>query len=180
MRRNYLTSPRGSRWGISFWSKVLCDISNKSRYLQQVPGLDFALLTKSFVNLNTLMFERMVAELPNRPEFLNPIFSIGLLNPDLGRAWIDRLLALLQRPSIAKCVRLPMSFRDEWSDSSHPKHRLNELANASCQDWSKADLELLLSHYETPGEMGSDPLKAGGLCQFVINTEGYDRKGKPR
>jgi hypothetical protein len=73
-----------------------------------------------------------------------------------------------------------MSYYDDWKDPSHPKHRLYELANTSCQDWTKADLELLLSHYETPGEMASNPLKAGGLCQFVINTEGYDRKGKPR
>jgi hypothetical protein len=176
----YLTSPRGSRWGISFWAKVLCDISNKSSYLRQVPGLDFALLTESFANLNKMMFERMVAALPDRPELLHPIFGIGFNNPKLGRELFDELWQLLQRPSIAKCVRLPMSYYDDWKDPSHPKHRLYELANASCQDWTKADLELLLSHYETPGEMGSDPLKAGGLCQFVINTEGYDRKGKPR
>jgi hypothetical protein len=176
----YLTSARGSRWGISFWAKVLCDISNKSGYLPQVPGLDFALLTESFANLNEMMFERMVAELPNRPELLNPIFGIGFNNPPLGRALVDQLFELLQRPSIAKCVRLPMSFRSEWSDSSHPKHRLYELAHATCQDLTKADLELLLSHYESPEEVRLDPLNAGGLCQFVINTEGMDRKGRPR
>ena len=176
---NYLTSPRGSRWGISFWSKVLCDISNKSGYLRQVPGLDFALLTKSFANLNELMFQRMVAELPNRPELLNPILGIAFNNPPLGRALIDQLFELLQRPSIAKCVRFGMSFRDEWSDSSHPKHRLYELANATCKNVTKADLELLLAQYESPEEVRLE-LNAGGLCQFVINTEGYDRKGRPR
>ena len=58
----YLTSPRGSRWGTSFWAKVLCDVSTNSGYLRQVSGLDFALLTESFADLNTRMFERMVAE----------------------------------------------------------------------------------------------------------------------
>ena len=51
---SYLTSPRGSRWGISFWAKVLCDISNKSLYLRQSPGVDFALLTESFADLNKM------------------------------------------------------------------------------------------------------------------------------
>ena len=177
---SYLTSPRGSRWGISFWAKVLCDISNKSLYLRQAPGVDFALLTESFANLNRIMFERMVAALPDRPELLNPIFRIGFNNPKLGRALVDRLFELLQRPSIAKCVRLGMSFRSEWSDASHPKHRLYKLANATCQDFTKADLESWLSHYESPEESGPAPLNAAGLCQFVINTEGMDRKGRPR
>ena len=73
----------------------------------------------------------MVAALPDRPELLNPIFRIGLNNPRLGRALVDQLFELLQRPSIAKCVHLGMSYRSEWSDSSHPKHRLYELANAN-------------------------------------------------
>jgi hypothetical protein len=176
---NYLTSPRGSRWGNGVWAKVLCDISNKSRYLRQTPGVDFALLTESFANLNKMMFERMVAALPGRPELLNPIFRIAFNNPTLGRALVDQLLELLQRPSVAKCVRLGMSYRSEWSDSSHPKHRLYELANATCQDFTKADLELLLSHFESE-ESGLAPLNATGLCQFVINTEGMDRKGRPR
>ena len=179
---SYLSSPRGSRWGMSFWAKVLCDISNKSLYLRQAqpPGVDFALLTESFANLNKMMFERMVAGLPDRPELLNPIFRIGLNNPKLGRALVDQLSELLQRPSIAKCVRLGMSSRSEWSDSSHPKHRLYELANATCQDFTKADLEFWLSHHESPEEVGPSPLNATGLCQFVINTEGMDRKGRPR
>ena len=178
--RDYLTSPRGSRWGISTWAKVLCDISNKSLYLRQIPGVDFALLTESFATLNRLLFDRMVAGLPNRPELLNPVFSIAFNNPKLGRTLIDQLFDLLQRPSIAKCVRLGTSFRSEWSDASHPKHRLYELANASCQDFTKVDIESLLSHYESPEESGTSPLNAGGLCQFVINTEGMDRKGRPR
>ena len=111
---------------------------------------------------------------------MNPIFGIALNNPTLGRAWLDRLFELLQRPAIAKCVRLPMSFYDEWKDPSHLRHRLYELANATCQDFTKADLELLLSHYESRQESGPAPLNAGGLCQFVINTEGMDRKGRPR
>jgi len=174
----YSTSPRGSRWGTSFWAKVLCHISNKSLYLRQAPGVDFAKLTESFANLNKMVFERMVAGLPDRPELLNPVFGIGFNNPELGRALVDRLYALLQRPSIAKCVHLGMSYRSEWSDSSHPKHRLYELANAHCQDLTKPDLELLLSHYESPEELGHTPLNAIGLCQFVINTEGMDRKGR--
>jgi hypothetical protein len=178
--QSYSASPRGSRWGISFWAKVLCDISNKSRYLRQAPGVDFALLTESFATLNKMVFERMVAGLPDRPELLNPIFGIAFNNPSLGRALVDRLSELLQRPSIAKCVRLGMSYRSEWSDSSHPKHRLYELANATCQDFTKSDLELLLSHYESAEESGPAPLNAGGLCQFVINTEGMERKGRPR
>jgi len=178
--RSYFASPRGSRWGIGFWAKVLCDISNKSPYLRQTPGVDFALLTESFASLSKMMFERMVAELPGRPELLNPIFGIAFNNPGLGRALVDQLSELLQRPSIAKCVRVGMSFRSEWSDSSHPKHRLYELANATCQDFTKADLALLLSHYESSEESGSAPLNATGLCQFVINTEGMDRKGRPR
>ena len=177
---SYLTSPRGSRWGISFWAKVLCDISNQSLYLRQSPGVDFALLTESFADLNKIMFERMVAALPDRPELLNPIFGIGLNNPRLGRTLVDQLSELLRRPSIATCVHLGMSYRSEWSDSSHPKHRLYELANATCQDFTKADLELWLSHYESTEESGPAPLNAGGLCQFVINTEGVDRKGRPR
>ena len=83
----YLTSPRGSRWRISTWAKVLCDISNKSLYLRQAPGVDFALLTESFTNLNRIMFDRMVAVLPDRPELLNQIFRIGFNNPKLGRTW---------------------------------------------------------------------------------------------
>jgi len=177
---SYLTSPRGSRWGISVWAKVLCDMSNKSVDLRRAPGVDFALLTESFANLNKVMFERMVAGLPDRPELLNPIFRIGFNNPKLGRALVDQLSELLQRPSIAKCVHLGMSYRSEWSDSSHPKHRLYELATATCQDFTKADLEFWLSHYESPEELGPAPLNATGLCQFVINTEGMDRKGRSR
>jgi hypothetical protein len=176
----YLTSPRGARWGLSFWAKVLCDISNKSLELRQAPGVDFARLTESFASLNTMMFERMVTALPDRPELLNPIFGIAFNNPKLGRAVVDRLFALLQRPSIAKCVRLPMSFRSEWSDSSHPKHRLYQLATATCQDFTKADLELLLSHNESSEEPGSAPLNATGLCLYVLSTEGMDRKGRSR
>jgi len=89
-----------------------------------------------------MVFERMMAELPS---LLNPIFGIALNNPDLGRAEVDRLFELLQRPAIAKCVRLPMSFRSEWSDASHPKHRLYELAMANCQNFTKADLHLWLA-----------------------------------
>ena len=177
---SYLTSPRGSRWGISLWAKVLCDISNKSPYLRQSQGVDFVLLTESFASLNKMVFERMVAGLPDRPELLGPIFRIGFNNPRLGRALVDPLFELLQRPSIAKCVHLGMSYRREWSDSSHPKHRLHELANAACQDFTKADLESWLSHYESPEELGPSPLNATGLCQFVLNTEGMDRKGRPR
>ena len=176
----YLTSPRGSRWGMSTWAKVLCDISNKSLYLRQVPGVDFALLTESFADLNRRMFDRMVAALPDRPELLKPVFGIAFNNPTLGRALVDRLFDLLQRPSIAKCVHLGFAYRSEWSEASHPKHRLYELANATCQDFTKADLESWLTHYESPEESGSSPLNAGGLCQFVINTEGMDRKGRPR
>jgi hypothetical protein len=178
--RSYLASPRGSRWGISFWAKVLCDISNKSPYLRQAPGVDFALLTQSFANLNKVLFERMVAALPDHPELLDPIFRIAFNNPKLGRTLVDQLSELLQRPSIAKCVHLGMALRSEWSDPSHPKHRLYELANATCQDFTKADLEFWLSHFESPEELGSAPLNATGLCQFVIDTEGMDRKGRPR
>jgi hypothetical protein len=159
---------------------VLCDISNKSLELRQASGVDFARLTESFASLNTMMFERMVAALPDRPELLNPIFSIALNNPRLGQARVDQLSELLQRPSIAKCVHLPMSFRDEWSDHSHPKHRLYELATATCQNFTKADLELWLSHHASPDESGSAPLNANGLCLYVIGTEGMDRKGRPR
>jgi hypothetical protein len=134
---SYSTSPRGSRWGLSFWAKVLCDISNQSLYLRQTPGVDFAKLTESFANLNKMVFERMVAVLPDRPELLNPVFGIGFNNPPL------------------------------------------ELANAACQDFTKADLELLLLQYESPEESGPT-LNAGGLCQFVLNTEGRERKGRPR
>jgi hypothetical protein len=176
----YLTSPRGARWGLSFRAKVLCDISNKSSELRQTPGVDFARLTESFASLNTMMFDRMAAALPDRPELLNPIFRIAFNNPRLGRTLVDRLFELLQRPSIAKCVRLGMSFREEWSDPSHPKHRLYELATATCQDFTKADLERLLSHFEASEESGSAPLDATGLCMFVITTEGMDRKGRPR
>ena len=178
--RGYLTSPRGSRWGISTWAKVLCDISNQSLYLRQEPGVDFALLIESFASLNRMMFDRMVAALSDRPELLPPVFGIALNNPKLGRGLVDQLFELLQRPSIAKCVRLGMSFRNEWSDASHPKHRLYELANATCQDFTKADIEAWLSHYESPEEAGPSPLNATGLCQFVINAEGMDRKGRPR
>ena len=73
---SYSASPRGSRWGISFRAKVLCDISNKSPYLRQTPGVDFALLTESFASLSKMMFERMVVELPGRPELLNPISEL--------------------------------------------------------------------------------------------------------
>ena len=176
--RGYLTSSRGSRWGISLWAKVLCDISTKSHELRQSPVVDFARLTESFANLNTMMFERMVAALPDRPELLNPIFSIALNNPRLGRARVDQLSELLQRPSIAKCVHLPMSFRDEWTDPSHPKHRLYELATATCQEITRTDLELWLTHAESAEEAGSAPLNATGLCQYIVSTEGIDRKGR--
>jgi hypothetical protein len=177
---SYLTSPRGSRWGISVWAKVLCDISNKSLGLRQAPAVDFALLTESFASLNKMLFERMVAALPDRPELLNPVFWIGFNSPRLGRALVDELFELLQRLSMAKCVHVGMSSRSEWSDPSHPKHRLDELANATCQDFTKEDLKLLLSHYESPEQLGPAPLNAAGLCQFVINTEGMDRKGRYR
>jgi hypothetical protein len=166
----YSTSPRGSRWGTGFWAKVLCDISKKSSYLRQAPGVDFALLTESFASLNRMVFERMVAELPNRPALLNPIFRIAFNNPELGRASIDRLFELLQRPAIAKCVRVGMSFRSEWGDPSHPNHRLYALATATCQEFTKADLELWLAHAESPDESGSAPLNAAGLCQFVVDS----------
>jgi hypothetical protein len=177
---DYLTSARGSRWGINTWAKVICDISHKSLYLRQSSTVDFALLTKSFEDLNRKLFERMVAALPDRPELLKPIFGIAFDNPRLGRGEVDRLFELLQRPSIAKCVRLGRSYRSEWSDAAHPKHRLYELANASCQDFTKADIESLLSHYDSPEESGPSPLNATGLCQFVIDTEGMERKGRAR
>lgn len=177
---DYLTSPRGSRWGMSLWAKVLCDISNKSGELRHAPGVDFARLTESFATLNAMMFERMVAALPDRPELLNPIFRIAFNNPRLGRTLVDRLFELLQRPSIAKCVRLGISFREEWSDPSHPRHRLYQLATATCQDFTKADLELLFSHFESSEESESPPLNATGLCLYVISTEGMDRKGRLR
>ncbi len=177
---SYLTSPRGSRWGISFRAKVLCDISNQSLYLRGAPGVDFALLTDSFDNLTRMMLERMVAELPQRPDLVSSIFQVAFDNPTLGRSVIDQLAELLHRPYIAKCVRIGMSYRSEWSDASHPKHRLYKLANARCQDFTKTDIELWLSQAESPGERGTSPLKAGGLCQFVLNTEGRDRKGRPR
>ena len=176
----YATSLRGSRWGLSFLSKVLCDISNKSADLQRVPGVDFTRLTDSFASLNSVVFERLVAELPGRPELLKPIFGIGLDSPELGSSQVDRLFELLQRPSIAKCVHLPMSFRTEWIDTSHPKHRLYELATATCQNFTKADLNLWLSHAESAGERGPARLKGGALCQFIIDTEGMDRKGRFR
>jgi hypothetical protein len=44
---DYATSPRGSRWGLSFLSKVLCDLSNKSADLQRAPGVDFTRLKES-------------------------------------------------------------------------------------------------------------------------------------
>lgn len=174
----YLTSPRGSLWGMSVWAKVLCDLSTKSHELRQSPVVDFARLTESFANLNTMMFERMVAALPDRPELLNPLFSIALNNPRLGRARVDQLSQLLQRPSIAKCVHLPMSFRDEWSDPSHHKHRLYELATATCQEITRADLELWLTHAESAEEAGAAPLNATGLCLYIVSTEGIDRKGR--
>ena len=144
--RRYLTSPRGSRWGISFRAKVLCDISNKSLYLQQAPGVDFARLTESFAALNMDAVRTHGGRASERAELLSPIFSIAFDNPGLGRSLLDRLYELLQRPSVAKCVRLGMSFRSEWSDPSHPRHRLYELAKATCQNFTKADLELWLSH----------------------------------
>lgn len=107
----YATSPRGSRWGLSFLSKVLCDLSLKSADLQRAPGVDYTRLTESFASLTKTVYERMMAELPSRRELLNPIVGIALNNPELGRAEVDRLFELLQRPSIAQCVRLPMSFR---------------------------------------------------------------------
>ena len=137
-------------------------------------------MTESFANLNKMVFERMAARLPDRPELLDPIFRIGFNNPALGRAWVDRLFELLQRPSIARCVHLGMSYRTEWRDSSHPKHRLYELATATCQDFTKADLEFWLSQYESPEELGPSPLNATGLCQFIINTESMNRKGRAR
>ena len=175
---DYATSQRGSRWGVSFLSKVQCDLANKSADLQQAPGVDFARLTESFAGLNLIVFERMVAELSNRPELLKPIFGIAQNNPELGRAEFDRLFDLLQRPSIAKCVRLPGSFRDEWSVPSHPKHRLYELARASCQDFSKPDLRLWLLPDESVTGPRREPLNATALCQFVIDTEGMDRQGR--
>jgi hypothetical protein len=176
----YATSPRGSRWGLSFLSKVLCDLSNKSADLQRVPDVDFTRLTESFASLNRLVFERMVAELPDRPELLKPIFGISLDNPELGRSQVDRLFELLQRPSIAKCVHLPMSFRAEWTDPSHPRHRLYELATVTCQNFTKADLNLWLSHSESAEVRGPARLQGGALCQFIIDTEGMDRKGRFR
>ena len=143
-------------------------------------GVDFARLTESFGGLNLIVFERMVAELPGRPELLKPIFGLAQNNPELGRAQVDRLFELLQRPSIAKCVRLPMSFRTEWSEPSHPKHRLYELANVTCQNFSKADLGLWPSPDESVTGRLREPLNATALCQFVIDTEGMDRKGRPR
>jgi len=177
---DYVTSPRGSRWGLSFLSKVQCDLSNKSADLQRGPGVDFARLTESFAGLNQMVFDRMVAELPGRPELLKPIFGIALNNPELGRAEFDRLFDLLQRPSIAKCVRLPIAFRGEWSAPSHPKHRLYELANATCQEFSTADLRLWLSPDESVTGRLREPLNAGALCQFVIDSEGMERKGRSR
>lgn len=174
----YLTSPRGSRWGLSVWAKVLCDISSKSRGLRQAPGVDFVRLTESFASLSAIMFDRMVAALPDRPELLHPIFGIAVNNPTLGRALVDRLFELLQRPSIAKCVRLGLSYREEWRDPSHPTHRLYQLATATCQDFTKADLELWLAQAESPEESGAAPLNATGLCQYVVSTEGIDRKGR--
>ena len=177
---DYAASARGSRWGVSFLSKVQCDLSNKSADLQRGPGVDFARLTESFAGLNQMVFDRMVAELPGRPELLKPIFGIARNNPELGRAEFDRLFDLLQRPSIAKCVRLPITFRGEWSAPSHPKHRLYELANATCQEFSTADLRLWLSPDESVTGRLREPLNAGALCQFVIDTEGMERKGRYR
>ena len=175
---DYVLSSRGSRWGLSLLSKVQCDLSNKSADLQQAPGVDFLRLRESFAALNLTVFERMVAELSNRPELLKPIFGIAQNNPELGREQFDRLFDLLQRPSIAKCVRLPGSFRDEWSVPSHPKHRLYELARAPCQDFSKPDLRLWLTPDESVTGRRREPLNATALCQFVIDTEGMDRKGR--
>lgn len=177
---DYVTSPRGSRWGLSFLSKVQCDLSNKSADLQQAPGVDFPQLMESFASLNLIVFDRMVAELSNRPPLLKPIFGMAQNNPELGRAQFDRLFELLQRPSIAKCVRLPITFRSEWSVSSHPRHRLYQLANTTCQEFSKADLELWLSPDESTTARLREPLNALALCQFVIDAEGMDRKGRHR
>jgi hypothetical protein len=177
---DYATSPRGSRWGLSFLSKVQCDLSTKGADLQRASDVDSARLTESFARLNGMVFERMVAELPDRPELLKPIFGIALDNPELGRAQLDRLFELLQRPSIAKCVRLPVTARGEWRVPSHPRHRLYQLANTTCQEFSKADLELWLSPDESNTGRLREPLNAGALCQFVIDTEGMDRKGRHR
>ena len=152
---------------MSFGAKVLCDMSNKSLYLRQAPGVDFALLTESFASLNKMTFERMVAELPDRPELLNPIVRIAFNNPTLGRSLVDQLSEVLQRPSSAPCVHVGISYRREWRDSSHPKHRLYELANAICQDFTKADLELSLSHHESPEELGPSPLNATDLQSLL-------------
>lgn len=59
-------------------------------------------------------------------------------------------------------------------------NRLYELATVTCQDFTKADLLLWLAHAESPEERGPAPLDAGALCQFVIDTEGMDRKGRRR
>ena len=57
---------------------------------------------------------------------------------------------------------------------------LYERATATCQDFTKADLLLWLAHSEAPEEQGPARLEAGALCQFVIDTEGMDRKGRRR
>ena len=166
----YLTSPRGSRWGMSTWAKVLCDISNKSLYLRQVPGVDFALLTESFADLNRRMFDRMVAALPDRPELLKPVFRIAFNNPTLGRALVDRLFDLLQRPSIAKCVHLGFSYRSEWSDASHPKHRLYKLANATCQDFTKARPRVVADSLRLTRRIGTIAAQCHAGCASSSST----------
>jgi hypothetical protein len=121
-----------------------------------------------------------VAELVDRPELLKPVFGIALDHPELGRAQVDRLFELLQRPAIAKCVHLPMSSRAEWSEASHPYHRLDELATATCQNFTKADLNLWLSYHESFEKPEPAALDATALCQFIIDTEGMDRRGRRR
>ena len=56
--------------------------------------------------------------------------------------------------------------------------RLHELARAPCQDFSKPDLRLWLTPDESVTGRRREPLNATALCQFVIDTEGMDRKGR--
>lgn len=176
----YLTSPRASRWGTNLWAKVICDIATKSGDLRRMPGVDFSRLTESFTDLNRRMFDRLVTEAPSRPELLNPAVRIAFNNPRLGHTLVDRILALLQRPEVAPCVRLGFSYRQEWSNPGHPKRRLYDLARATCQDWTREDLELWLAHYESGEDAGPTPLNAFGLCQYIVDTEGPRRTGTGR